>query len=264
VTDPRRRNDGAVERRAWILTTLHTLGFLSVTDLARRFGVSQMTVRRDLHALEGTGSVRLVHGGAVLIDRAQPGPALPDDGRTAARQRVAEHAAAMVGAGDTIAIDAGPIGSALAQALPEDFAGCVVTNSMPVLAVLTAGRLERVVALGGELLRGRQAFVGPTAEAAVAGLRLRTFFLAPEAIDARGIYGRSPAETSLQQRLMDIADEVVGLVTHEQFAASAPARVGPLDRLATLVADRRPAGELACALRHAGVTTRVAGAGADR
>lgn len=38
---------------------------VSVAELAQRLGVSEMTVRRDLDALEGRGLVRRVHGGAV-------------------------------------------------------------------------------------------------------------------------------------------------------------------------------------------------------
>ena len=50
MTDAGLRYDAAAERRAWMLSTLRSVGFLSVTDLAHQLGVSQMTIRRDLHA----------------------------------------------------------------------------------------------------------------------------------------------------------------------------------------------------------------------
>ena len=52
------------------------------------------------------------------------------------------------------------------------------------------------MALGGELLADRHAFVGPTTEAAVGELRARTFFFSPTAMDARGTYAQSPAEAA--------------------------------------------------------------------
>jgi DeoR/GlpR family transcriptional regulator of sugar metabolism len=174
------------------------------------------------------------------------------------QDRVARRAAGLIGATDTIVIDAGATGYALARALPEDFSGCVITHSMPVLQLLAERKgPARLVALGGELLADRRAFVGPTTEAAVAQLRARTFFLSPFAIDSRGMYARSPAEASVQRSLMDIADEVVLVSTHEAFSRSAPARVARLDRLTGLVAERWLPSEVAGALKRADVNVCV-------
>jgi DeoR/GlpR family transcriptional regulator of sugar metabolism len=223
--------------------------------------VSHMTVRRDLHALEATGRVRMVHGGVSLDPEALHGQAFPDDGNAEGRARVAEHAAGLVGSADTIAVDAGPTAYALARALPETFRGSVITHSMPVLHLLDERQaMSRTVALGGELLADRHAFVGPSTEAALAQLRARTFFLSPSAVDARGTYARSPAEASVQRKLIEIADEVVLVATHDVFSTSAPACVAPLDRLARLVTDRALPREVAAALRRVEVVADVVSA----
>jgi DeoR family transcriptional regulator of aga operon len=57
---------------------------------------------------------------------------------------------------------------------------------------------------------------------------------------------------------MDIADQVVLVITREAFRTSAPARIAPLSRLAGLVTDQRLPAELACALRRVGVVPHVA------
>jgi DeoR family transcriptional regulator of aga operon len=260
VIEPGLRHEGAAERRAWILSTLQDVAFVSITNLARELGVSQMTIRRDLHSLEATGDVRLVHGGASLTPGALRGPVFPDDEHAGPRERVGRCAAGLVGATDTIAIDAGPAAYAVARALPKDFRGCVITHSMPVLQFLSAHSSVHVVALGGELLADRHAFVGPTTDAAVSQLRVRTFFLSPSAIDARGVYAVSPAEASVQRGLMDIADQVVLVSTSEVFSGSAPARVAPLSRMRAWVADRWPPADVADALGRAGVVSHVADA----
>jgi DeoR/GlpR family transcriptional regulator of sugar metabolism len=259
MTDPDPRSEGGAERRSWIMSALRPAGFLAVADIAARLGVSSMTVRRDLHVLESAGRVRLVHGGAT------PGPAesrpaaFPDDGNEPGRTRIAACAARLVAESDTLALDAGPTAYALARALPPAFHGSVITHSMPVLQLLDQRDLPvRAVALGGELQTERHAFVGPTAEAAAAQLRARTFFLSTAAADRRGTYSRSPAEASLQRRLIGIADHVVLLATHEVFAGSAPACVAPLARLSAVVTDRRPPPGISAALSRAGVTVHVA------
>jgi DeoR/GlpR family transcriptional regulator of sugar metabolism len=258
MMDPGLRYEGAAERRAWILSTLQDVAFVSITELARQLQVSQMTIRRDLHSLEATGDVRLVHGGASLTPGALRSPVFGDDELTEPRDRVGDHAAGLVGATDTIAIDAGPTAYAIVRALPKDFAGCVITHSMPVLQYLSERPEVRVVALGGEFLADRRAFVGPTTEAAMTQLRVRTFFLSPCAVDARGTYAGSPAEAIVQRGLMDIADQVVLVATSEVFSSSAPARVAPLDRMRAWVADRWPPADVIDALGRAGVVPHIA------
>jgi DeoR/GlpR family transcriptional regulator of sugar metabolism len=255
MTDADLRYEAAAERRARILSVLRSAGFVSITDLARQLAVSHMTIRRDLHTLEGAGDLRLVHGGASLDPDAIRGAVFPDEAHTKSQERVARGAVGLVGPTDTIAIDAGATAYALARALPEDFDGCVITHSMPVIQFLAERRgPTRLVALGGELLADRRAFVGPTTEAAVAELRARTFFLAPYAVDSRGMYARSSAEASVQRSLIDIADDVVLVATPEAFTRSAPVRVAPLDRLTGLVADQCLPPEVSAALRRAAVT----------
>ena len=255
--EPGLRHEGAAERRAWILSTLQDVAFVSITGLARELQVSQMTIRRDLHSLEATGDVRLVHGGASLTPGALHSPAFQDDEHAGPRDLVGRHAAGLVGVTDTIAIDAGATAYAIARALPTDFAGCVITHSLPVLQLLSERPRVRVVALGGELVAERRAYFGPTTEAAARELRARTFFLSPRAVDARGTYAGSPAEASVQRVLMDIADQVVLVSTSEAFTSSAPARVAPLDRMRAWVADRWPPVDVVDALGRAGVVPHV-------
>lgn len=265
MTDPVIRSEAAAQRRAWILSRLRTVGFLAVNDLARELGVSHMTVRRDLHALEETGDVRMVHGGVSLTpdalrNSAVPGSAaFPDDGHGSGRAGVAARAAAMVGPTDTIVVDAGPTAFAVARALPADFRGSVITHSMPVLQLFDERpTAATAVALGGELLAERHAFVGPGTEAALEQLRARTYFLSPAAVDELGMYARTPAEASVQRHLIEISDRVVLVATHEVYRTSAPARIAALDRLTALVSDRPPPPATAAALRRADVDTRIA------
>lgn len=258
MTDPEVRNEGASERRTWITSTLRSAGFLAITDIARELEVSTMTVRRDLHLLEATGGVRLVHGGATLGPAELHRGAFPDDGKCVARERIASRGMAMVGPSDTIVVDAGPTPYALAMELSESFRGSVITHSVPVLHLLDE-RLTavRTVALGGELLADRHAFVGPTTEAAVGELRARTFFFSPAAVDARGTYARSPAEASVQRRLIDIADEVVLVATHEAFTDSAPACIAGWERVSAVITDQPVPRAVAAALHRADVAAHI-------
>src|SRR3954464_1169617 len=93
-------------RERAILSDLRSIGRVEVNDLAVRFGVSAVTVRKDLDALERRSLLRRVRGGAV-------GVSVGDEGSFEARleaargckRAIAQAASALVHRGDVIAVD---------------------------------------------------------------------------------------------------------------------------------------------------------------
>lgn len=59
----------AVSRRERILDDLRHAGSVRVAELARRFGVAELTIRRDIGYLADRGLLTRVHGGATLRSR---------------------------------------------------------------------------------------------------------------------------------------------------------------------------------------------------
>lgn len=233
------RYDAAPRRRDAILERLRAKGHVSVSEVSHDLGVSEMTVRRDLRRLAATGDVTLVHGGASLP--AGP-PGRPVFGarvlvNAEAKRRIGTAAAAMVAADDTVGIDAGTTALEVAQALPADFSGCVVTHSVPVLAAMLPRQAARVIAIGGELSHDNHALIGPSAAQFVRDLRLRLFVLGVASIDTRGVYVRSELELSVKRALLDAADAVVLVCDASKEGAAGTVRVCDLDRIDTVVTD---------------------------
>jgi DeoR/GlpR family transcriptional regulator of sugar metabolism len=259
VIDASHRYRSASERREWIIFTLRAEGFLSVGDIARALGVSHMTVRRDLQRLQGTGQVRLVYGGVSLSHAALRGTRVGTSADEERAARIGAAAARLVGRADPIAIDTGATGYEIARALPDDFQGIVISNSIPVIRVLASrSRPPRVVGLGGEMLADRCAFADATTVAAIARFRVRTFFLTVDAVDERGVYAQYDLEASVKRALLDIADSIVLTADHQVFSESAPLLVTTVDRIGTLITDRAPPEPMERALRQADVRLLVA------
>ena len=103
-------------REQVILSALRTTGRVAVNDLAARFGVSSVTVRKDLDALERRSLLRRVRGGAVSLGASDEGSfeARFTDSRDR-KQAIAKAAAAAVRDGDVIAIDSSTTAFYLAQ-----------------------------------------------------------------------------------------------------------------------------------------------------
>lgn len=266
--DQSMRYVGAPDRRERILATLRTTGFLSVTALARELGVSDMTVRRDLRRLAEQGQVQVVHGGVSLLHGTLQTPDFAARANTnaAAKRAIAKQALDYVDATDTIALDAGTTTYEVAQALPDDFAGTVVTNSVPVVQLFLHNPGKRLIGLGGDLVQESQAFAGPMTAEDASRLRVRTFFLGAAAVDAKGVYVAADIERPTKLALMDIADRVVLLVDNAKFAHREPVVLCDLDRIDALISDRSPGATIEAALAAHDVELRTArsGRGEDR
>ncbi|KRE60953.1 hypothetical protein ASG78_11335 [Nostocoides sp. Soil756] len=260
VDEKAMRYVSAPRRRRWILERLQETGFISVASLAQDLAVSDMTVRRDLRKLEERGEVRVVHGGVSLLHGPMHNPAFAarSDLESAAKAAIAREAHEFVGPEDTVAIDAGTTAYAVARALSSDFAGTVVTPSVPVIQLLLSRGRVRVVALGGELLHESQAFAGQMTVDAVKGLRVGTLFLGAAAVDERGVYVATDNERPTKLALIDVADRVVLLADHSKFSTAAPVLLCPLDRIDALVTDGPLPVETEALLRHTSTSVILA------
>ncbi|KTR89031.1 transcriptional regulator [Microbacterium testaceum] len=75
MTDTTPHQPLAAERRAHILSALHSDGAVRISQLTEDLGVATVTLRRDLAQLEKEGVLRRVHGGAVAGENT---PARPE------------------------------------------------------------------------------------------------------------------------------------------------------------------------------------------
>jgi DeoR family transcriptional regulator, fructose operon transcriptional repressor len=236
------RYDTAPDRRQAILDTVEGAGFVSVTELTRRLGVSDMTVRRDLRKLARDGRVRIVHGGVSALRPALHSPEFSGRAEEHAegKQAIGEAAARALDSRATVAIDAGTTTYAAMRALPPDFVGTVVTHSVPVMQLALTRGLARVVGLGGELLPSSQAFVGPRTVEATNGLRVNTLLLGAAAVDKHGIYVSTDNERPTKLALMGIAERIVLLVDASKFTTSAAVLLCGWDAITGVVTDAGP------------------------
>ncbi|MGO4603410.1 DeoR/GlpR family DNA-binding transcription regulator [Terrabacter sp. 2YAF2] len=255
------RYDTAPERRQSILDAVEGAGFVSVTELTRTLGVSDMTVRRDLRKLAHDGRVRIVHGGVSALRPALHSPEFTGRAEEHAegKQAIGETAVAALDSRATVAIDAGTTTYAAMQALPADFLGTVVTHSVPVMQLALTRGLGRVVGLGGELLPSSQAFVGPRTVEATKGLRVDTLLLGAAAVGKHGIYVSTDNERPTKLALMGIAERIVLLVDASKFTTSAPVLLCGWDAITGVISDAAPPPEMAKRLGKLPEGIRVVG-----
>lgn len=201
----------ADERKNRILALLEESLSLSVVDLAVGLGVSETTVRRDLHDLEVHGRLKRTHGGAVALEVATFEPSLQDKVVLYPEEKIniARIAIERIYPGDAILLDAGATTLEIAKRLP-DVEMTVVTNSLSIAHVLSSYRKLNLFVLGGELGRTTGALVGPMAVQMLRQLNVDKVFLGATAIDLeRGITTHNPMEAATKRAMIRAAKEVL-------------------------------------------------------
>lgn len=247
-------------RQRTILEELGRRGFISTTDLAETFAVSDMTVRRDTRVLSKLGLVRVVHGGVSAIhgqgQNADFAARVRED--SDAKLRVARACISMIGERDAIILDAGTTTYQIAQELPSSFTGTIITHSAPAIQRCLQLTAARTICLGGELLLDSQAFNGPMTVSAAAGLRAKTAFIGVSGIHDEAFYIERDVERATKIALMNSAEQVVVVATHQKMLRYALARLAAFDAADVLVTDAPPPREIETALRAADVKLVVA------
>lgn len=255
----------AAVRQAMLARTVVRDGFLSVARIAPEFGVSGMTIRRDLEALEQKGVLQRTHGGAVArrqrqgetYEAEEPLFRQREQRHAAAKARIAAAAAALMAPGETIALDVGTTVLALARELAGRADLNIFTNSLPCAIVLAAGR-SSVQLLGGRLRGPELAVVGPMAVAQVGQYHFDRVFIGVAGVTSEGFFDYALEDTEVKRALIAHADEVVVLCDASKFQRRSLAKVCDLRDCRILVTDARPRGRLASRLRTAHVDLLIA------
>ena len=173
-----------------ILEILRETGSVSVDELSSRFAVSVVTTRRDLDLLEKDGRLRRTHGGAVSIEPLFYEPFRNDRSFQAQvekfadeKRRIARAAAALVGAGETIALTPGTTTTEVVRSLPQNFNITVVTNTVNIPMELSKRKDLNVYVTGGHLRGDWFSLVGPTAVQSLSGILIHTLFIGADGLD---------------------------------------------------------------------------------
>ncbi|QLH22297.1 DeoR/GlpR transcriptional regulator [Streptomyces sp. Rer75] len=260
----------AAERRQLILEMVRANGAVSLRELARVVQTSEVTVRRDVRALEAEGLLDRRHGGAVLPGGFTRESGFPQKSHlaTAEKTAIADLAAGFVEEGEAVVVGAGTTTQELARRLARVPGLTVVTNSLLVAQALAHANRVEVVMTGGTLRGSNYALVGSGAEQSLQGLRVSRAFLSGSGLTAeRGLSTSNMLSASVDRALVQAAAEVVVLADHTKLGTDTMFQTVPTDVITRLVTDEPPAQDDRAltelqALADQGVQIAVTGPGA--
>lgn len=213
---------------------------VSVSQLASEFGVSEMTVRRDLDALAASAHIERTHGGAVLTTRM----VVDFDYRRrrevqrASKQSIARAARAMVQPGQRILLDTGTTTLELAVLLRDAVDLTVITPSLAVASELQDASGVEVILLGGVIRRGSPDLTGPVTEHCLDLFSADLAFQGADGIGLDGAIYNSDLRLARVDKLMRrLAAKSCVLADHTKIGVTALAKSGSLAEVDYFVTD---------------------------
>jgi DeoR/GlpR family transcriptional regulator of sugar metabolism len=241
------------QRRHNILALLNAQGEVSVDNLARRFETSEVTIRKDLAALESNGLLLRRYGGAVTMPQelisevAQPVSVYKRAIAHAAVQRIKEHA--------RIIIDSGSTTAAMIPQLGLQPGLVVMTNSLNVASALSELEHEPVLLMtGGTWDPHSESFQGQVAEQVLRSYDFDQLFIGADGIDLQRGTTTFNELLGLSRVMAEVAREVIVMVESDKVGRKIPNLELPWGSVHTLITDDRLSPEARDQIQARGIT----------
>jgi DeoR family transcriptional regulator, aga operon transcriptional repressor len=213
-----------------------------VTDAAAELGVSEVTLRGDLAALEAAGALVRVHGGAIALGAAEPTLESSLGRDAAAKASIGRAAAGLVRSGQSVYVDAGSTAMALAVALVDrvDLHDVVVVTPGLTIALALEAAVPRftVLVTGGTLRPLQHSLVNPFAAPMLDALHLDLAFIGCNGVHVdAGVTNLNLPEAEIKTRVMGRARSSVVLADATKLGRVELAVIAPLSGFDALITD---------------------------
>jgi len=250
-----------LERRQKILQWILKEGRAEVGELASAFGVSTMTIRRDLKALEEEGLLTRSRGGALpkngLIGE------IPYRSKATShlelKKGIAKVAADLVENNDTVILDAGSTTLEVARCLKRSKENLtIVTNDLNIAMELADVPGFKVLTTGGEVQPGVYCLLGEEALSFLRSITVNIAFLGAGAVDLGGLYTPTLDKVHLKRAMIGSAGKAVLVADHTKFGRKAFAKVCELKAVDLIITDNGLDPQMVAEMKRLGISLILA------
>lgn len=247
------------QRRRQILDVLKRDGRAVAGELARLWGVSEDTIRRDMRDMASAGLLKRVHGGALPVSAPLPDLSVRRGLATEEKQRLAAAAVGLLRPGQVVFLDGGTTTAEIVRQIPQDMVLTVVTHAPTIAAELEQHAAVEILLIGGRIYRHSMVAVGPTALAAIERIRPDVFFLgATAAHPTEGLSTGDFEEAAIKRRILERSLSGYCPLTSEKIGNVSPFGITSLAALTGLIVASDTEADLLGGLRTAGANLILA------
>jgi len=242
----------ARERQDHIARLVEEHGRARVADLADRFAVSTVTIRKDLVILEAAHRLVRAHGGAIATDRSRAELSFDIRERLQADEkvRIGAAAAALVRDGESIVMDASTTALSVARHLKTTGRWSqltIITNGLRIAGELAGHPGITVLMLGGRVRWEALSVVGQLGDGLFDRINVQTAFLGAAGFTVEsGLSDATDEEAQIKRSMVGAARQVIAIVDHTKWERAAFATFCPTDKIGIVLTDAAaPAGMVA-------------------
>jgi DeoR family deoxyribose operon repressor len=153
-----------IERLNNIIHTLRASNIVRIKELAKKFSVSEMTIRRDLNFLSGENVLTQIPGGAIIHpdgiswDHKKYHLDSEESVRIDEKNRIGKKAASLIKQKDIVIIDSGSTTERLVGYISDDLEITIICYSMNILLQTYNKNLPNLIFAGGYFHRDTAMF----------------------------------------------------------------------------------------------------------
>lgn len=227
-----------IKRQADVLLHIKQKGSATIADLAQRFDVSEMTVRRILHRLSELSLVIRTPGGAIVA----PGGSMErtflerSQKMSAAKNALGRAAASLVQDGETIVLDSGTTTRCIARHLAGRSSLVVITSSLAVVEELSGSAGIQVQLTGGIYRRISHDLYGSAVSEALENIYADKVFFGAAAVSFHK--GVMNFDHDMPKVLLQAGKQKVLAVDSSKIGSEAVYRFCPIEQCDLIVTDK--------------------------
>lgn len=234
-------------------------GEVEISRLSRLFGVTEMTIRRDLDQLVRAEKAVRTHGGAMLAASPIHPAAAQDVPNRDHKLSIARKALTFIRDGTTVFFDSGSTGHTLAQCVSASAHLTALSNAVATVTELVSRPFVSVIMIGGELKSDSLSCRGPAAEEALGRFRVDLAFVGVSAVSARGeLFTGSMAEAGFKRKILAAAQQRIVLADSSKIGRQSLCRFADARETQALITDGGLDAEHRAALEKNGVKVIIA------
>ena len=253
----------ARERQDHIARLVEEHGRARVADLATRFAVSGVTIRKDLLVLETAQRLVRAHGGAIAIDRRRPELSFDIRERLQAEEkvRIGAAGAALVRDEESIVMDASTTALSVARQLkarPGWSQLTIITNGLRIAFELAGQPGITVLMLGGRVRWEALSVVGQLGDGLFDRINVQKAFLGAAGFTVEsGLSDATDEEAQIKRAMVGAAREVIAIVDHTKWERAAFATFCPTDQIGLVLTDAAAPPAMVDDLRRRDIDVRL-------
>ena len=228
----------------------------TIKNLAEKYHVSEMTVRRDIHYIEengfpNQGTAVPENYGSVSFDPVQPiqnsSSVIPAAGsyeftsanelNSISKRRIGAYAATLVKPNDVIILDTGTTVNCMVQALPEDIPLTVICYNYNVMQMLYSRKNIQIILAGGYFHRSSLSFESTENTELLKRLRASKIFISTSGVEKMGLTCSNQYEVITKSTALHSSRTKILLADSSKFGVVRSSLFSPLEEMDLVISD---------------------------